>query len=280
MYFPTTKEAAPTVIDFIIKYEFFRNAVIAGLLASVIAGIIGVIIANKKMVMMTGGIAHTAYGGVGLGYLLGVSPIIPAALFGILAAFIIGHIEKKGKANSDLMTAMLWSFGMALGILFVGIMPGYPPDLSSYLFGNILSVTSSDLFLMVPLALIILIFTLIFFADLKSYLFDEKFSRVLGLKTAVLSCAVLLFTALSVIALIRVAGIILVIALMSVPASCASLICRTLKGQMIAATIFGALFCLTGLYLSFYLNIASGATTVFVAVATYGILWVLSKLKK
>ena len=125
------------LIKALFEYQFLQNALFASVFASIVCGIIGVIIVEKKLVMMSGGIAHTSYGGVGLGYLMGFEPIIGAFLFSICAALGIGFIKRKGGARSDVVIGLFWSLGMALGILFIALMPGYPPDLSSYLFGNI-----------------------------------------------------------------------------------------------------------------------------------------------
>lgn len=150
------------MIKALLEYQFLQNALIAGILASVVCGIIGVIIIEKKLVMMSGGIAHTSYGGVGLGYLLGFEPIIGAFIFSVCAAFGIGYIKRKGYTRSDVVIGLFWSLGMALGILFIALMPGYPPDLSSYLFGSILSVTKADLYLMICLTLIVMIIIIAF----------------------------------------------------------------------------------------------------------------------
>ena len=152
------------------QYQFFQNAVIASIFASIVCGIIGVIIVEKKLVMMSGGIAHTSYGGVGLGYLLGFEPIIGAFLISVLAALGIGYIKRKGGTRSDVVIGLFWSLGMALGVLFVALMPGYPPDLSSYLFGSILSVTRVDLYLMAAFTLIVVVVITILFDYWKSYM--------------------------------------------------------------------------------------------------------------
>ena len=141
------------MLEALFKYSFLQNAVIASVFAGIICGIIGVIIVEKKLLMLSGGIAHTAYGGVGLGYLLGFEPLIGAGLFSVTAAVAIGTIRRKNSRNSDVIIAVLWSLGMALGIVFTEIMPGYPPDMSSYLFGNILSVKNSDLYMIIILTI-------------------------------------------------------------------------------------------------------------------------------
>ena len=166
------------MLEAIIKYSFLQNALLSGILASIICGIIGVIITEKKLLIMSGGIAHTAYGGVGLGYLLGFEPILGAGIFSVAAALIIGAVRRKNTARSDIIISLLWSLGMASGIAFIGLMPGYPPDMNSYLFGNILSVTKKDISLMLILTVIVLIAAIAFFNDWKAFLFDSNFSKI------------------------------------------------------------------------------------------------------
>lgn len=150
------------MLDALFQYQFLQNAVFASILASIVCGVIGVIIVEKRLLMMSGGIAHTAYGGVGLGYLLGFEPILGAMGFSVAAAFGIGAVKRKGGGGTDVIIAMLWALGMALGIAFIGIAPGYPPDMDSYLFGNILSVTRKDLLTMVIMTAVIIAVIFIF----------------------------------------------------------------------------------------------------------------------
>lgn len=246
-----------------------QNAFIASLLASIVCGVIGVIVVEKKLVMMSGGIAHTAYGGVGLGYLLGFEPIIGAFLFSIAAALGIGAIKRKGGVQADIIIGLFWSLGMALGIVFIAMMPGYPPDLNSYLFGNILSVTQADLYLMILLTLPVLFIVLSLFNVWKAYLFDEEFASIIGIKTAFLEYLLLILVAMTVVVLIRVAGIILVLALLTAPAAMAAFFSKKLKNRMLLAVLFGAFFCISGLWISYELNIASGACIIIISVACY-----------
>ena len=267
------------MIDALLNYNFLQNALFAGILASIICGIIGVIITEKKLLIMSGGIAHTAYGGVGLGYLLGFEPIFGAALFSVAAALIIGTVRRKNISKSETVISLLWSFGMALGIGFIGLMPGYPPDMNSYLFGNILAVTQLDLYIMLPLTLIVAFAIISLFNDWKAFLFDQSFAKISGIKTAFLEYLLLILTALCIVALIRVVGIILVIALLSAPAACAAQLSKTLKNRIITAILFSSAFCIIGLTLSYYLGIASGAAIVFVSVLTYFLIILIKKLR-
>lgn len=271
------------MINAIVEYEFLQNAIFAGFLASIVCGIIGVIIVEKKLVMMSGGIAHTSYGGVGLGYLLGFEPILGAFLFSVGAALGIGFIKRKGGARSDVVIALFWSLGMALGILFISLMKGYPPDLTSYLFGNILSVTRSDIYLMLVLTIIVVSIIIVLFNDWKAYLFDEEFASIIGIRTALLEYLLLILVAMTVVVLIRVVGIILVLSLLTAPAAVSENFSNKLKNRMIYATIFGIVFCFAGLWISYITNMASGASIVILSVLCYllcyGIRYVNNKIK-
>lgn len=261
------------------EYQFLQNAFITSILASFVCGIIGVIVVEKKLVMMSGGIAHTAYGGVGLGYLLGFEPIIGAFIFSISAAIGIGYIKRKGGVQSDVIIGLLWSLGMALGIVFIALMPGYPPDLNSYLFGNILSVTKLDVYLMIVITFLVVLVIIALFNDWKAYLFDEEFASIIGIKTAFLEYLLLILVAMTVVILIRVAGIIMVLALLTAPAAIAGMFSAKLKKRMIYAIIFGVLFCITGLWISYVLNIASGACIVILSVVFYFVIYVILRIR-
>ncbi len=257
------------MLSSLFQYQFIQNAFIASIFASIVCGIIGVIIVEKKLVMMSGGIAHTSYGGVGLGYLLGFEPIIGAFLISICAALGIGYIKRKGGTRSDVIIGLFWSLGMALGILFIALMPGYPPDLSSYLFGSILSVTRTDLYLIAVLTLIVVFVIVALYDYWKSYLFDEEFATIVGIKTGFLEYLLFVLIAMSIVVLIRVVGIILVLALFTAPTAIAGLLAKSLKSRMVLSVVIGSFFCLTGLWISCVVNIPSGAVIVILASISY-----------
>lgn len=271
------------MIKAIIEYQFLQNAVLAGFLASIVCGIIGVIIVEKKLVMMSGGIAHTSYGGVGLGYLLGFEPILGAFIFSVGAALGIGFIKRKGGARTDVVIALFWSLGMALGILFISLMKGYPPDMTSYLFGNILSVTRLDLNFMLGLTVVVVLTIVILFHDWKAYMFDDEFAFIIGIRTAFLEYLLLILVAMTVVVLIRVVGIILVLSLLTAPAAVAEIFSNKLKGRIIYAIILGNIFCFAGLWISYITNMASGAAIVILSVLSYllcyGIRFAKNKIK-
>ena len=257
------------MIKAILDYQFLQNAVLASFLASIVCGIIGVIIVEKKLIMMSGGIAHTSYGGVGLGYLMGFEPMIGAFLFSVSAALSIGFIKRKGGACFDVVIALFWSLGMALGILFVSLMKGYPPDLNSYLFGNILTVSKLNLYLMISLTMIVIAVIVVLFNDWKAYLFDDEFAFIIGIKTTFLEYLLLVLIAMTVVVLIRVVGIILVLSLLTAPAAIAGMLSSKLITRITYAILLGTVFCTIGLWISYVMNMASGASIVILSVASY-----------
>lgn len=268
-----------TMFADLLSYQFAQHALISCLLASIVCGLMGVLVIEKKLTMMSGGIAHTAYGGVGLGYLLGIEPMVGAVFFSVSAALGIGAIHRKGGIHTDIITALLWSSGMALGTLFITFMEGYPPDLNSYLFGSILSVTKSDIFMMSVLTALVCIAVLVFFNDWKVYLFDSDFAGISGLKTVVFEYLLLVLIAITVVVLIRLAGIVLVIALLTAPAASASLFTQRFGRRMACAVGIGLFNCLTGLWISYELDLPSGAAIVLVSAAVYFLCYFINLLR-
>ncbi|MGB2583229.1 MAG: metal ABC transporter permease, partial [Dehalococcoidia bacterium] len=202
-----------------LQYEFMRNALYAGLLASVACGIIGVYVVVNRIVFISGGIAHASFGGIGLGYLAGFSPVLGAMVFTLASALGMGIVTKRTNLPEDTAIGILWAMGMALGIIFIGLAPGYAPDLFSYLFGNILTVPFSDLILMIILDFIIAAIVIAFYKEFLALSFDEEFGTVVGIPVERLYLLLLCMIALTVVVLIRVVGIILVIALLTIPAT-------------------------------------------------------------
>ena len=262
----------------IFQYEFIRNAIIAGVLASLACGIMGVYVVTKKIVFISGGIAHASFGGIGLGYLVGINPVLGATLFTLASAIGIGVVSKRTKLPEDTAIGLIWTIGMALGILFIGLSPGYAPDLFSYLFGNILTVPLFDLFLMLILDIIIIILVFLFYKEFLAISFDEDFSTVAGIPVEALYLLMLCMVALTVIVLIRVVGIILVIALLTMPASLARQFSYNIRNMMIWSVISGIIFVMGGLWLSFILDLPSGATIILFGGVVLIIIYALKKL--
>lgn len=262
------------------QYEFIRNAVLAGILASLACGIVGTFIVVKRLTFVSGGIAHTAYGGVGLGYFLGIPPITGAIIFSLLASVGIASLRAKKNQNEDTLIGIMWAFGMSLGILFISFSSGYTPDLMSYLFGNILAVSSFEILLMVALNIIIFIVVKYNFRKFEAVTFDEEYSRAIGLNVDKYFLLLYLLIALTVVLLIKVVGIILVIALMSIPASISLNFSNSLKKMIIYSILIGMLLTLFGLFLSYFLNLPSGSTIIIVSATAYLIIYFFNSVLK
>jgi zinc transport system permease protein len=249
----------------VFQYDFMRNATIAGLLAAVACGTIGSYVVLKRMVFISGGISHASFGGIGLGYFLGINPVLGALIFTVISSIGMGLLTKKTRLPEDTVIGILWAMGMALGIIFIDLTPGYTPDLFSYLFGNILLVSFFDLIIMLALNLIIVSTILLLFKEFLAISFDEEFAKVRGLPTTYLYLIMLCLIALTVVILIKIVGIILVIALLTIPASIARQFTYNLKKMMFIAIFLGVIFSFGGLLFSYILDLASGATTILLS---------------
>ena len=246
-----------------------QNAFWAGLLASIACGVIGTFVVVKKMVFISGGIAHASFGGIGIGYFAAINPIMGALAFTIASALGMGAMVRRSRIAEDTAIGIFWATGMAIGILFIAITPGYVPDLFSYLFGNILTVPSSNLILMVILDIIIITLVVLLYKEFKAISFDEEFSKVMRLPVEKLYYVLLCLIALTVVLLIRIVGIILIIALLTIPAATARRFTSNLKRMMLIAVCLGIAFNFGGLWLSYAADLPSGATIILVSGAAF-----------
>ncbi|WP_018124881.1 metal ABC transporter permease [Desulfovibrio oxyclinae] len=252
-----------------LQFEFFRNALTAGLLASVLCGVIGSLVVVNRLVFLAGGVAHAAYGGVGLAVLLGL-PVLPVtSCFAVLAAMIMAMVTLKVKERSDTVIGVIWAAGMAFGVILLDVAPGYNVDLMSYLFGSIMAVAHADIWLMGLLAALVPVVVFTWFRGFATMSFDEDFARARGLPVDFLYYLLIGMVALCVVTLIRVVGLILVIAMLTIPPFIAERRARSLGSMMITATLLGAVFCLTGLALAYWFDLTSGAAIIAVAATAF-----------
>ena len=252
-------------ISEIFKYEFMQNALIAGLLCSIACGIIGSIVVAKRISSICGGIAHASFGGVGLGYLLNINPLIGTLVFGILASLGIGIVSKKTKHPEDTSIAIFWASGMSLGIIFISMTKGYVPDLFTFLFGNILAVSRFDLLLIIILDIIVCIGIYVFYKEILGMCFDEEFTNIRGIKVFPLYLFILILVSFAVVVLMKIVGIILVIALLSLPSALARKFSITLLQMIFISIAFNMAFIIAGLLISYILDIPTSATIILFA---------------
>lgn len=260
----------------ILQYEFVRNAIIASVLVNIICGIVGTYIVIKRIALISGGISHATFGGIGLGYFLGINPIFSAIPFSLASALAISFLSRGKRFSQDTAIGIFWAAGMALGIIFISLTPGYAPDLFSYLFGNILTIPVIDLYVMATLAAVVITLTAIFFRELAAVSFDEEFAAVTGIPHNIINTLLLLMVSLSVVVLIRVVGIILVIALLTIPAAICRQFTYKIRTLIISSMVTGIILTLGGLWISYLLDLAAGATIILLLAAIF-LLSILAK---
>ena len=264
-----------TIIE-ALQFDFMRNAILAGVLVSIACGIIGTFVVVNRIVFISGGIAHAAYGGIGLGYFFGFNPVLGAIAFALVSALSMGWVERKTQQRADTIIGVMWAIGMAIGIILIDLTQGYKADLMSYLFGSILAVPSQDLIIMLVLDIIIGIMVFLFYKELLAISFDPVFATTRNVPVNVLYLMLVGAIALTVVMVMQVVGLIMVIALLTIPAAIAGQFVKGLKGMMFWASLLGIIFTLTGLWLSYFFNLTSGATIIL----TSGIAYLISLVFK
>lgn len=253
----------------LVQYAFFRHALIGSLLASILCGLIGTYIVTRRLVFISGGITHASFGGIGIGLYMGMSPILSGAIFAILSAFGIQWMSRDNEVREDSAIAVCWTLGMAIGIICCFLTPGYTPGLTTYLFGNILTITETDLWLLASLTAMITLFFLVFANAIISIAFDRDFARSQGLPVKLLEYILMMCIALTVVSTLRMVGIVLAISMLSLPQITANLYLHRFEGICWASMGIGFLSCLLGLLISYQLQVPSGACIIFCSVLIY-----------
>jgi len=258
-----------------LQFDFMRNALLAGVLVSIACGIIGSLVVANRLVFLAGGIAHAAYGGVGLAVFFGFSPFLGAMGFSFAMAVALSALTLKSRNRADTAVGVLWAVGMALGVVLVDLSPGYRADLMSLLFGSILTVPASDLWQMGLLGIAVLALVTWFYNDFLAMSYDDEFARLRNVPVTFLYCLLLGMIALSVVMSIRVVGLILVIALLTIPPFIAEKFTGSLRAMMMLSSVLSCLFTVVGFGVSYALNLTSGATIILVAAAGFflAVLW-------
>lgn len=253
----------------LLQYTFFQHALIGSLLASIACGLIGTYIVTRRLVFISGGLTHASFGGIGLGLYTGIPPILSAAVFAVLSAFGVEWLSKRKDMREDSAIAVFWTLGMAVGIIFTFLSPGFAPDLSAYLFGNILTITRSDLALLAALAAVLAIFFSLYLRPIVYVAFDREFARSQGIPVQMFEYALMMLIALTIVACLRMVGIVLVISLLTIPQMTANLFSHRFHRIIWLSMGIGYLSCLGGLYFSFQKNIPSGASIIFFSILIY-----------
>ena len=235
----------------LLQYTFFQHALLGSLLASIACGIIGTYIVTRRLVFISGGITHASFGGIGLGLFAGISPILSAA--------------------EDSAIAVFWTLGMALGIMFSFLSPGFAPDLSAYLFGNILTINQTDLWMLGILALLLTGFFYLFIRPIVYIAFDREFARSQKIPVEIFEYLLMMFIALTIVACLRMVGIVLAISLLTIPQMTANLFTYSFKKIIWLSIGIGFLGCLGGLFISYHWKVPSGASIIFFSILIYAV---------
>ncbi|WP_419768149.1 metal ABC transporter permease [Arcobacter sp.] len=262
-----------------LNYSFIQNAIIAGLLVSIAAGIIGSLIVVNRMVFLAGGMAHTSYGGIGIAIYFGLPIFLGATVFSIGAALLMSYLTLYQRERIDTFIGLIWACGMAIGIILVDLTPGYNVDLMSYLFGSILAVGSDDLVFMSILVVFIIAIVSLFYRDILAVSYDSEYASLRGINVKVFYTLILVLSALTVVIAIKVVGLILVIALLTIPIYIAEKLSNSLYGMMAISALLSSLFTLVGLYLSYTYNLTSGATIIIVSAMSLFMFIIYKKIR-
>ncbi len=266
------------------QYQYFVNAILATLLAAISCGIAGTYVVSRRIVFISGGITHTSFGGIGIGYFFGFNPVWGAAIFSVFSALGIEYFTQKGNIRNDSVIAMLWSLGMAIGIIFIYLTPGYAPNLMTYLFGSILTVNSKDLLMLAGLSAVIMLFFLLFFRRIQYISFDQEYAISLNQHVGFINYSLMTLVALTIVFNIKLVGIILLLSMLTIPQNTANLLTKDYRKIIYLSVLIGFAGSLSGLVISYFLNIPSGATIIFSMVCIYlllrMVLWISTILTR
>lgn len=260
----------------ILQYVFFQNALLGSFLAAIACGFVGTYIVSRRLVFISGGITHASFGGLGLGFYMGINPLITAIVFSILSALGVEWISKKHSVREDSAIAGIWALGMALGVIFIFLTPGYSPNLSAFLFGNILTINNYDLIWLGVSVVLLLMWFAFFYKQIIYVAFDRDFATTQGMPVRLIEYVMIIFIAITIVLSIRLVGIMLLMSLLTLPQITMNIFTSDFKKIIIGSIAIGFFGCVSGLYLSYLINVPSGAFIILILV----ILFLLSKIIK
>lgn len=257
----------------LLQYQFVLKGLLGALFASITAGLAGTYIVSRRMVFLSGGITHASFGGIGIGYFAGINPVIGAAVFGVLSALGVEYLSVTQKIREDSAIGILWAFGMATGIIFIYLTPGYTPNLMGYLFGSILTVTNADIIALGVMAVILILYFGIFYRTILYISYDEEYARTYSSHVNLFKYITTSLIALTIVLNIRMAGVILVLSLLTIPPNIAMIFTKKYHEIIFWSVIAGFAGTAAGYVISYFAKIPVGATIIFTLV----VIWVIAK---
>ena len=264
----------------LLDYQFFRHALMGVLILSIGAGVLGTYIVTRRMVSICGGITHACFGGLGLGYFCGFSPIVSAMFFAIGSALGVQWLSWRGKVREDSAIAVVWALGMAVGVFFVFVTPGTVPELNSFLFGNILTITTSTLWTFGIYTAALVVLMSVAYRRVVAVAFDRDFATVIGLRVKLLSTLLTVMVAVGIVLMIRCVGIMLLMSMLTMPQLTAELFCRRYGAMMRGAIVVSSISSVGGLLLSTVVDVPTAVFIVFLQVAIYAVAAVVRTLTR
>ena len=268
----------------ILTYTFFRHALWSSLLMSVACGLVGTYVVARRLVFISGGITHASFGGLGIAFYLGIPPFLGALGFAVLSAFGVEWTSRSYRVREDSAIAAVWSLGMAVGMIFLVLTPGYAPNLSSYLFGNILTVSASDIAWTTVFVTALCVLYICMYREIVYSAFDREFALTQGVPVRVVECMMTVCIAITIVLSIRLVGIMLLMSMLTVPQMTVNLFTADFRRMIAGSILLGLCACVAGLFLSYYIRIPSGTFIIILLIAFFllakGILLVRKKLKR
>lgn len=253
----------------IFQYQFFQLAIVGVCLISIASAIIGTYIITRRLVAISGGVTHACFGGLGLGYYLGINPIAMAALFAVGSSLGVDWMSRRYRIREDSAIAVIWAIGMAIGVLFVFLTPGYVPELNTFLFGNILTINISDIIVFAVYTAVLLAFFAFKFNTIVACAFDRDFARVAGMPVKFVTTTMTVLVALCIVLTIRLVGVMLLMSMFSLPIMIAELYFHRFKQLMMTSVAISLFACITGLLIGAAIEVPCSALIVIVLAATY-----------
>lgn len=253
----------------LLSYSFFQNALLGSFFASVACGIIGSYVVIRRLVFISGGITHASLGGIGMGFYFGWNPIFSAMIFSIFSAFGIEWLSSRQGIREDSAIGSLWSLGMAVGIIFIYLKPGFAPNLSDYLFGNILTITQTDILYLAILSIILILVFILFGRQILFAAFDPDFAKTRNLPVNLIKYTMMMGIAITIVLSIRLVGIVLLMSILTVPQMTANLFTSNFLKMILLSVLIGFAGCLVGLFLSAILDVPSGVFIIFTQIVVF-----------
>ncbi|MGI0439735.1 metal ABC transporter permease [Helicobacter himalayensis] len=264
----------------ILEFSFFQNALLCAVLTSIACGIVGALAMINRLISLAGGITHGAFGGIGVAFYFGLPLLLSVSIWTLLLALFLGFIMQRYPNRSENIIAVIWAFGMAFGLILLDLTPGYKSDIMGYLFGSILAIAPSDLVLLGVCDGVFIVLILCFYRQFEALSFDFEFTKLQGVNARAFYYLFIIMIAFCIVLSIRVVGLILVIALLSIPCFIAENFTKRLGSMIFCSILLSAFFCISGLFVSYFYNLTSGASIIIIASIAFGICVALKSFYK